>query len=647
MHYFLLVLGLLIFPQRAQSNRANCRPVTSNFCQGVGYTSTLYPSGAPGYTLQQIGQIVETSCSPNVASLLCRVAVPECGSEDDNRMKPCRALCNKVKADCDSVVKSKRLTWPSRLRCESLPETNCVQGPANPSVQEPTGTCQPLNVALCKDQPYTETIMPNIYGHTTQDEASHALGTFNSLIMVGCSDQLKPFLCSVFAPKCVFGRTQPPCRTFCELARTGCERLMNAYDLQWPENMKCDKFTTDSCEPSAESINPESSATCQPITISLCTDLPYIDTVMPNILGHKTQRDVQLEIHQFYPLVKVECSPHLKPFLCSVYVPECVSGKARTPCRTLCEQARTGCEPLMVRFGFQWPESLRCELFTTASCAHYGVSSSGGICEPITIPVCQGLSYNETIVPNLLGHTSQREAVMKMSFFNSIVQTVCSADIRLFLCRVYAPQCVSGQVQWPCRSFCERAKEECGGRMSTFGVPWPNELQCHAFPELNCILEDSLNMLRPEDVLIRLSAGGYSVRGKSLTLKTAELLVTLMDADDTGTLNVVEYFKMEHFVAVVRSEYVEKYESRNPSSSTVNQMKKTLSARGFNLENETFQRLWRDYKFQDGVEYDNFVALLTRLQILQERFQAHMLTLPCDCEIANFSLKQFMKSVLV
>ncbi len=117
----------------------------------------------------------------------------------------------------------------------------------------------------------------------------------------------------------------------------------------------------------------------------------------------------------------------------------------------------------------------------------YGVGSSGGICEPITIPICQGLSYNQTITPNLLGHTSQREAVMKMSFFNSIVQTVCSVDIRLFVCMVYAPRCVAGEVQRPCRSFCERAKQGCESLMTSFGVSWPNELRCESFPEEMCI----------------------------------------------------------------------------------------------------------------------------------------------------------------
>lgn len=117
----------------------------------------------------------------------------------------------------------------------------------------------------------------------------------------------------------------------------------------------------------------------------------------------------------------------------------------------------------------------------------YGMSSSGGVCEPITIPMCQGLSYNQTTVPNLMGHTSQREAVLKMAFFNSIVQAACPADTQVFLCRVYAPQCVEGQVQQPCRSLCEKAKRDCEGLIVNFGLSWPDELQCHLYPEENCI----------------------------------------------------------------------------------------------------------------------------------------------------------------
>ncbi|TKS82594.1 Frizzled-7 [Collichthys lucidus] len=638
-HLVFVVLGLQLSLQRAHCRREdNCKPVTSSFCQGLGYTTTLHPNGVIGYNLQQIGQMVETACSPNIATLMCRVVVPECGSDDDSRMKPCRALCEKVKTDCESPFRTKRLYWPTRLRCESLPESNCVQSQESPVTPTVPATCQPIAVPLCQDLSYTETVMPNIVGQTTQEDAGLELHQFYPLVKVECSPQLKPFLCSVYVPACVSGKPRPPCRTLCEQARSGCGSLMSKFGFPWPETLKCEAFTTESCERVPDfSFAPTARPTCQPITIPLCRDLRYTETVMPNFQGHATQEEAGLQLTQFFPLIKVNCSPYLKPFLCSVYAPECVSGTPRRPCRTLCEHARSKCGPLLTEFGFQWPNSLRCETFTTESCDHYGVGSSGGICEPITIPVCQGLSYNQTIVPNLLGHTSQREAGVKMSFFNSIVQTVCSVDIRLFVCMVYAPQCLAGEVQRPCRSFCERAKSGCEHLMTSFGVSWPSELQCNTFPEEMCVSEDSRpEMLNAVGLLARLNAGGYSVYGKSLSLKTAHLLLTLMDvsfatrisllvhlictnfqADKTGDLDAVEVFKLEHYVAAARREYVESYESMNPPSVTQTQMKKVLSARDFELDNETFRVLWNDYQSKGGIGYDEFMRVLTKLQILR------------------------------
>lgn len=103
---------------------------------------------------------------------------------------------------------------------------------------------------------------------------------------------------------------------------------------------------------------------CEPITIPLCKDIQYNETIMPNLLNHQKQDDAGLEVHQFFPLVKVQCSPQLKFFLCTMYVPVCtVLEDAIPPCRSLCNQARNGCEGLMNKFGFQWPESLHCEQF--------------------------------------------------------------------------------------------------------------------------------------------------------------------------------------------------------------------------------------------------------------------------------------------
>ena len=113
-----------------------------------------------------------------------------------------------------------------------------------------------------------------------------------------------------------------------------------------------------------EKQNFEPHGKCEPIQIPLCKDIQYNETIMPNLLNHQKQEDAGMEVHQFFPLVKVQCSKQLKFFLCTMYVPVCtVLPNAIPPCRSLCNQARTGCETLMNKFGFKWPDSLNCEKF--------------------------------------------------------------------------------------------------------------------------------------------------------------------------------------------------------------------------------------------------------------------------------------------
>ncbi|KAG5345123.1 FZD7B protein, partial [Acromyrmex charruanus] len=100
---------------------------------------------------------------------------------------------------------------------------------------------------------------------------------------------------------------------------------------------------------------------CEPITINLCMNIPYNETIMPNLMNHQKQEDAGQEVHQYMPLVKMKCSPDLRFFLCTVYAPVCtIIEKAIPPCRSLCESARSGCEQLMNSFGFMWPEALEC-----------------------------------------------------------------------------------------------------------------------------------------------------------------------------------------------------------------------------------------------------------------------------------------------
>lgn len=51
---------------------------------------------------------------------------------------------------------------------------------------------------------------------------------------------------------------------------------------------------------------------CEPITIPLCQDIVYNKTIFPNLMGNTKQDEAALEVHQFIPLIKINCSPDLK-----------------------------------------------------------------------------------------------------------------------------------------------------------------------------------------------------------------------------------------------------------------------------------------------------------------------------------------------
>nr|XP_057916106.1 frizzled-8a [Doryrhamphus excisus] len=107
--------------------------------------------------------------------------------------------------------------------------------------------------------------------------------------------------------------------------------------------------------------------TCQEIAVPLCKGIGYNYTYMPNQFNHDTQDEAGLEVHQFWPLVEIQCSPDLKFFLCSMYTPICLEDykKPLPPCRSVCERARAGCAPLMRQYGFPWPDRMKCDLLPT------------------------------------------------------------------------------------------------------------------------------------------------------------------------------------------------------------------------------------------------------------------------------------------
>uniref|UniRef100_A0A6Q2XQC3 Secreted frizzled-related protein 3 n=1 Tax=Esox lucius TaxID=8010 RepID=A0A6Q2XQC3_ESOLU len=107
-----------------------------------------------------------------------------------------------------------------------------------------------------------------------------------------------------------------------------------------------------------------SAAACEPVRIPLCKSMPWNMTKMPNHLHHSTQANAVLAIEQFEGLLGTQCSPDLLFFLCAMYAPICTIDFQHDPikpCKSVCERAKCGCEPVMKRYNHTWPESLACE----------------------------------------------------------------------------------------------------------------------------------------------------------------------------------------------------------------------------------------------------------------------------------------------
>lgn len=104
---------------------------------------------------------------------------------------------------------------------------------------------------------------------------------------------------------------------------------------------------------------------CDVITLDLCKDLGYKVTGMPNVVNHTNVKDAELTLQTFSPLIQYGCSSNLRFFLCSAYLPMCTEKVKTTigPCRPLCEKVRRKCQPVLIDFGFPWPDDLNCSKF--------------------------------------------------------------------------------------------------------------------------------------------------------------------------------------------------------------------------------------------------------------------------------------------
>lgn len=406
-----------------------------------------------------------------------------------------------------------RGVYSSWVKVRTLPDIKNASNQNNDlTAQSPNSSQVPGHCTripnVCENVGYNYTQLPNNFNQRNHEDAGHEFSQFTRMIQSNCSTVLHVFLCSLYFTPCAYdaNAVTPPCRSVCRAAQRDCEPWLKKTGFGWPYKFKCSSFPDPSdktCVSEDGTINhvvepivvPKQ---CYALNTDMCKDLGYTFVQMPNIFKHKTQNLAKERIREFYPLVLTKCSPVLRFFLCTLYIPPCVSNvnELILPCREVCEEARRGCEPIMLRAGFNWPDAMKCTpkfpLNRSGFCfkpkpnntKDPAVSRTQSHCQPLKIPFCRSLNYSNIILPNLLNHTSQIEVntTLNSKGMSSLMRSKCSQHLKRFVCFLLAPYCTSdGKPLPPCQSFCEKVKRDCANESDH----WLANLNCAKFPILS------------------------------------------------------------------------------------------------------------------------------------------------------------------
>ncbi|XP_072166525.1 uncharacterized protein [Diadema setosum] len=481
-----VVQGQLPLQNSSAVGSPQCEPLTLPICvqRGLGYDQTLFPNMAglarqsdAATALESFGALIQFGCD-KMADFVCLLFGSPCVEVGGAAVSipPCRHVCEDAKRQCLPLLQAAGVPWPEQFQCDRFPmmtegsvrcaepelrvldTINEITAPPPPAPTPDPNACVPVDIALCQAHGFTHTKFPNVFGHTGPNDAVADISALTSLIGSQCSNDIIPFVCGAYMPKCnpVTNEAIKPCKETCRRISKECKDTIKELSLGRLDLFSCRNYASKK-EPGAcvldirapakpiimnvtrpaasqarmyfqqpaipevrvggleitfftamgddqgtittavdaegvadidvmtgsqytlmvrafndwgksdyvDAIVPEYLYDhCERITMPMCQDFKYSYTQFPNILQHQRQEDAGLELNQFFPLVNVGCSADLAPFLCSMYAPPCTgtSSQVITPCRELCQSARSGCEPLMNKFGYDWPETMDCSM---------------------------------------------------------------------------------------------------------------------------------------------------------------------------------------------------------------------------------------------------------------------------------------------
>nr|AVK72303.1 secreted frizzled related protein Sfrp1a [Isodiametra pulchra] len=109
---------------------------------------------------------------------------------------------------------------------------------------------------------------------------------------------------------------------------------------------------------------------------------------------------------------------------------------------------------------------------------------------------CTTLQYKTMRMPNLLKQQTVSEAASFISGFAMDSFMQCDPHAKDFLCSLAAPVCFDPKPFmriYPCKSLCERVKNNCIGQLRAFGNQIPGNFNCSQFEDNNLCMDPLKN----------------------------------------------------------------------------------------------------------------------------------------------------------
>uniref|UniRef100_A0A3P8XZ57 Corin, serine peptidase n=1 Tax=Esox lucius TaxID=8010 RepID=A0A3P8XZ57_ESOLU len=428
------------------------------------------------------------------------------------------------------------LSLPSvSLLSLSLPSVSLLSlSPLSPSSLSPLSGCLEISEAQCSMLPYNLTSQSPAVAVVRSSEVQMFLKFFSYLHRLGCYRHIMLFGCTLALPECIAPQNgQPrrvvlPCQSFCELAREGCEPVLQLFNASWPDFLRCSQFTNNAARsPTPPGCFSPRQVKGQP---SVCGSHDHFlcatGVCVPRKLvcnGYNDCDDWSDETDCFCEEEEFHCGTGrcLPPSLVCDGYDDCgdLSDEHSCACKSqgLLECVTGQCVPSAFRCDGEedckdGSDEENCTSQHTQGACSPGlpscISTPGATlcdtrnncsrCEPITLELCMNLPYNSTTYPNYLGHSTQRESSgsWEASLFPALVQTNCYKYLMFFACTMLVPKCDAHTHQRvpPCRSLCRNSKERCESVLGVVGLVWPEDSDCNQFPEdghnVTCLLPD-------------------------------------------------------------------------------------------------------------------------------------------------------------